>query len=99
MPAARIAAAIFAVSLSANFARYSGDRVPGAATLDLVLSVVAAAGCLAVGTIWMASKDTDGFLLVLFGVLNASAARSAWGRWQAGRLSPRPPSQPDADHP
>ena len=33
MPAARIAAAIFAVSLSANFFRYSGDRVPAAATL------------------------------------------------------------------
>jgi hypothetical protein len=58
-------------------------RVPGAATLDLVLSTVAAAGCLVIGVIWMVARDNDGFLLLLFGLLNGSAARSAWQRWRA----------------
>jgi hypothetical protein len=60
-------------------------NVPGATLLDLVVSVVATAGCLAIGVIWMVHSDAQGFLLLLFGLLNASAVRSAWQRWHAGR--------------
>ena len=58
-------------------------RVPGAALLDFLLAVAAATGCLAIGVIWMAFSDWQGFLLLLFGLLNASAARGAWQRWRA----------------
>jgi hypothetical protein len=57
-------------------------RVPGVGILDLVLSSVAAAGCLLIGLIWLVNSDLQGILLVLFGVVNASAARGAWSRWR-----------------
>jgi len=60
-------------------------HVPGVATLDLVLSGVAGGGCLVIGVIWVVAGDNDGFLLLLFGLLNASAARNAWQRWRAAR--------------
>ncbi len=57
-------------------------RVPGAAALDLLVCVVAAAGCVVVGLIWLAFSDMQGILLLLFGALNGSAVRGAWQRWQ-----------------
>lgn len=60
-------------------------RVPGALTLDLGLAALAAAGCLVIGLIWLAFSDMQGILLLLFGLLNGSAAKSAWQRWQAQR--------------
>ena len=62
-------------------------NVPGAALLDLALAVVAAAGCLAIGVIWMVYQDAQGFLLLLFGLLNASAVRAAWQRWHGSRAA------------
>jgi hypothetical protein len=67
-------------------------RVPGAALLDLVLAVLATGGCLGVGAIWLVYSDQQGFLLVLFGLLNGSAARGAWRRWLA-RREPQPPGE------
>ena len=51
-------------------------------TLDLVMSAIAALGCLAVGAIWLLYGDMQGVLLLLFGFLNAGALRSAWERWK-----------------
>ncbi len=65
-------------------------RLPGGALLDLVLSLLAAAGCLVIGAIWLGFGGTDGLLVLLFGLLNGSAARSAWQRWcTTRRWSPR----------
>jgi hypothetical protein len=56
-----------------------------AAKLDAVLAGVAALGCLAVGAIWLAFGDMQGILILIFGLLNASAARSVWpGRASGG---------------
>ena len=62
-------------------------RVPGVRLLDFLLAALATVGCLAIGAIWLVFNDMQGVLLVLFGVLNASAARGAWQRWQAHRVS------------
>jgi hypothetical protein len=62
-------------------------NVPGATLLDLALSVTAAAGCLVIGVIWMVYEDAQGFLLLLFGLLNASAVRAAWQRWHASHAA------------
>ncbi len=74
-------------------------RLPGAALLDMVVSFVAAAGCMVVGVIWLAFSDKEGILVLLFGALNTSAARAAWLRWRALQTSrdfaPRPYA-PDA---
>lgn len=50
--------------------------------LDFVLAALAAGGCFVIGVIWLAFRDGQGILLLLFGVLNASAARYAWYRWR-----------------
>lgn len=56
-----------------------------AAKLDAVLAGIAAVGCLAVGAVWLAFGDMQGILILIFGLLNASAARSAWpGRTGGG---------------
>lgn len=57
-------------------------RTPGAALLDLMLAGLAAGGCLVIGAIWLAFADAQGVLLLLFGLLNASATRAAWARLQ-----------------
>lgn len=57
-------------------------RVPGAALVDFGLAALAAAGCLVVGAIWLIFQDGQGILLLLFGVLNGSAAKGAWQRWR-----------------
>jgi len=62
-------------------------RVPGAALLDMLVSMLAAAGCLAVGVIWMVYSDMEGVLVLLFGILNTSAARAAWQRWRLLRAA------------
>lgn len=64
-------------------------RVPGTAALDFGLALVAAVGCLGVGLIWMVYSDMQGILLLLFGLLNGSAARAAWQRWRRGGAPPR----------
>jgi hypothetical protein len=58
-------------------------RFPGATYVDLGLSGIAAAGCLVAGLIWMAFGDMNGILLLLFGILNGSAARGAWQRMRS----------------
>lgn len=63
-------------------------RLPGANLLDLILATIAAAGCLMIGAIWMVKGDNQGFLLLIFGLLNGSAARGAWLRWR-GTLDQR----------
>ena len=60
-------------------------RVPGAAVLDFGLAALAAGGCLLIGVIWLIYGDWQGVLLLLFGLLNWSAARHAWTRWQSQR--------------
>lgn len=62
-------------------------RVPGVRALDFVLAVMAAVGCLATGLIWVLHRDNDGFLVGLFGLVNAMAARSAWYAWKGRAVS------------
>lgn len=57
-------------------------RVPGARPLDFFLALLAAAGCLGVGLIWIVNGDGDGYLVALFGLVNAMAARSSWFAWK-----------------
>lgn len=56
--------------------------VAAAALLDAVLAGLAAGGCLAIGAIWIAHRDTQGYLLLVFALVNASAAFSAWQRFR-----------------
>ena len=60
-------------------------RLTIALSIDVVISGLAALGCLAVGVIWLVFGDREGILVLLFGVFNLSAARSAFVRWRAGR--------------
>lgn len=52
-------------------------RVRGALMIECGLAGLAAAICLLTGAIWIYYGDNQGFLLLLFGLLNGSAARSA----------------------
>jgi len=51
-----------------------------AVVVDAIVAVVAALGCLIIGGIWVAYGVTSGWLVLLFGLLNASAARGAISR-------------------
>jgi hypothetical protein len=63
-----------------------GLRLPGAVTIDLVMSVLATLLTGVVGAIWLFHADLmNGFLLLLFTMLNANVTRNAWLRWQATR--------------
>ena len=54
-------------------------RVSRVALLELVLAGLATIGCLLCGAIWMAHDYTQqGFLLLIFGLLNASTTHAAW---------------------
>lgn len=68
-------------------------RVPGAGLLDLVLAAAATAACFIIGVIWLVfgRGDINGFLLLIFGLLNASGTRAAWAEWRAQRGSDPPP--------
>jgi hypothetical protein len=68
-------------------------RVPGVALLDFVLAGLATVGCLIIGVIWLVYSDIQGVLLLLFGLLNASAARQAWSGWLATRHATPAPRQ------
>ena len=57
-------------------------RLPFVYALDLVLALLATAGCVATGVIWIAYGDGSGYLLLIFGLVNASAARAAWRGWR-----------------
>lgn len=58
-------------------------RLPFAAALDFFLAVLAAAGCLAAGAIWIFNGySSTGFIVLVFGLWNASAARSSWIYWR-----------------
>jgi hypothetical protein len=50
--------------------------------LNFLLALIAAIGCLGAGAIWMANGYNTGFLILILGVLNGSAARSAWLTWR-----------------
>lgn len=57
-------------------------NAPAGDLLSFVFSVIAAAGCLIVGAIWLIYGQTvSGALVLLFGLVNAGAARSAWMFW------------------
>lgn len=56
-------------------------RVPGTALIDLLIAVLATGLCAVVGLIWVVHHDMDGFLLLLFALLNGSATKAAWLRW------------------
>lgn len=53
-------------------------RVAFAEWINFGASVLAAIGCLAVGGVWMAYKDGDGLMILLFGMLNAYSARASY---------------------
>ncbi len=61
-------------------------RAAAAGVVGLLLSCVATVGCLGIGAVWLAHGDMSGVLLLLFGVLNFGAARSAWKA--VGRSTP-----------
>lgn len=57
---------------------FAGVQV--ARILDCGLAAIAAVICLITGGIWVFYGDNDGFWLLLFGLINGSAARSAVSR-------------------
>ena len=57
-------------------------RVPFVLVIDLIVSFIAAGGCLIVGVIWILHDDRSGFLLLLFGLFNLGAARNSWVRFR-----------------
>jgi hypothetical protein len=59
-------------------------RLPFVYALDFILALLATVGCVVTGVIWIVYGDRSGYLLLIFGLLNASAARSAWRLWRAG---------------
>lgn len=63
----------------------------GGAPADFAVSALAALLCLLVGIIWVSNGTTYGYMLLLFGLLNSSAAWNAWQRWRALRASSRQP--------
>lgn len=77
--------------------------------VSMLLATIAEAGfavlMIAMTVEWTLEARADNtvnyqvILLLILAVVGASAAKSACSHWQAGRRSPRPPSQPDADHP
>lgn len=72
-------------------AEFAGLR--GAALLDALLAGVAALVCAAVGAIWIAHSETQGWLLVIFALVNGAASRDAWRR---SRTHAAPPHDADA---
>lgn len=60
-------------------------RLRFAVPLNFALAALATAGCLGAGAIWFSFGDyQDSLLLLVFGLVNASAARSAWLQWRHG---------------
>ena len=57
-------------------------RQPFVYPLNFIMALLATIGCLATGVIWIAYGDRDGYLIVIFGLLNGSATRTAWRIWQ-----------------
>jgi hypothetical protein len=70
-------------------------RLPGTALLDLGLAAVATAVCFVIGGIWIVygGGDANGFLLLIFGLVNASATRAAWMEWRARHRAPAAPPE------
>lgn len=62
-------------------------RLPLVLVIDLIISFIAAGGCLIVAVIWLMHGDNDGLLLLLFGAFNSSAARSSWIRFRQSRAA------------
>jgi hypothetical protein len=69
----------------------SAMRLPLATPVDFALALAAAVGCLTVGAIWMVFGDYQGLLVIFFGLLNASAAKSAWYAWRRAQTVPSKP--------
>lgn len=80
--------------LAMALAVFSGVRVPAA--VDCLVGLAATALCLGIGAIWIFHDDRDGYLLSLFGLVNAIGTRQAWLRWRAVRPSAasEPPESP-----
>jgi hypothetical protein len=57
-------------------------RQPFVYPLNFVMALLATIGCLATGVIWIAYGDGNGLLIVIFGLVNASATRTGWRIWQ-----------------
>ena len=57
-------------------------RLPIAAPLNFGMATLSAIVCIAAGGIWLAYGDQQGVLLLIFGLFNGSAARSAWSAWR-----------------
>lgn len=65
-------------------------RLPLVYPLNFIMALLATMGCLGVGVIWIAYGDGSGYLLLIFGLLNASATRTAWCIWRPRQTEPRP---------
>jgi hypothetical protein len=80
--------------LAMALATFVGARVPAAA--DFAVSLAATALCLGIGVFWAYHDDRQGYLLALFGLVNAIGARQAWSRRQGAPRpdSPEPPESP-----
>ena len=50
--------------------------------LNFVVALIATVGCLGAGLIWIFHQYSDGWLYILFGLLNGSSARSAYLVWK-----------------
>ncbi len=65
-------------------------RLPLVYPLNFIMALLATIGCLATGVIWIVHGNSSGYLLLIFGLVNGSAARAAWCIWQPRRTGPRP---------
>lgn len=50
--------------------------------LHFVLATLATIGCVFSGGTWLFYGDTSGWLVLIFGLINATAMRSAWLNWR-----------------
>ena len=49
--------------------------------IEAIVAALATLGCVVVGMIWMVFGDLQGFLLLIFALINGSAARNAFLDW------------------
>ena len=63
-------------------------RVAGGALLHMLMTGAAALICLVVGLIWLISGDILGVLLLVFGLVDAAAARNMYSAWRASQPEP-----------
>ncbi len=74
--------------LAMALATFAGSAIP--ALVDFLVSFAASALCLSVGAIFAYHEYQQGYLIGLFGLMNAISTRHAWLRWRASTRASQP---------